>query len=235
MMLVSDRPYVLLSCAMSIDGYIDDASGTRLLFSGDADLDRVDAVRAGSDAILVGAGTIRKDNPRLLVRSPDRRAAREARGLTPTPVKVTLSASGDLDPGAAFFAAGDTEKIVYSPTAILGALRRRLADTATIADGGDPLSLPRVLADLAARGIGRLVVEGGTGVHTAFLTVGLADELHLVVAPFFVGDPRAPRFTGPGSFPWSPDHPARLAESRQVGSVVLLRYALSARFGADLS
>ncbi|GAB3841922.1 hypothetical protein GCM10027610_051850 [Dactylosporangium cerinum] len=61
---------MLLSCAMSIDGYIHDATETRLLLSNDADFDRVDAVRAGCDAILVGAHTIRQDNPRLLVRSP---------------------------------------------------------------------------------------------------------------------------------------------------------------------
>ena len=62
------RPYVLLSCATSIDGYIDDASEQRLLLSNDEDLDRVDAVRASCDAILVGAGTVRRDDPRLLVR-----------------------------------------------------------------------------------------------------------------------------------------------------------------------
>ena len=56
---MAERPYVLLSCAMSIDGYLDDGSGERLLLSNEADLDRVDAVRAGSDAILVGAATIR--------------------------------------------------------------------------------------------------------------------------------------------------------------------------------
>ena len=72
---MSDRPYVLLSCAMSIDGYIDDASNTRLLMSNDADFDRVDEVRAGCDAILVGANTIRRDNPRLMVRAEVGRAS----------------------------------------------------------------------------------------------------------------------------------------------------------------
>jgi 5-amino-6-(5-phosphoribosylamino)uracil reductase len=73
---VNNRPYVLLSCAASIDGYIDDTSETRLLLSNDTDFDRVDDVRASCDAILVGATTIRKDNPRLLVRSQARRDAR---------------------------------------------------------------------------------------------------------------------------------------------------------------
>jgi 5-amino-6-(5-phosphoribosylamino)uracil reductase len=67
--------------------------------------------------------------------------------------------------------------------------------------------------------------------HTQFLTADLVDELHLVVAPFFVGDSRARRFVGDGGFPWNPDRRASLAEVRQIGDVVLLRYALSARFG----
>jgi 5-amino-6-(5-phosphoribosylamino)uracil reductase len=67
-------------------------------------------------------------------------------------------------------------------------------------------------------------------VHTQFLTNGLADELHLVIAPFFVGDSRAPRFVHDGAFPWNRDHRARLAEVTPIGDVVLLRYALSERF-----
>jgi 5-amino-6-(5-phosphoribosylamino)uracil reductase len=69
-------------------------------------------------------------------------------------------------------------------------------------------------------------------VHTGFLTAGLADELHLVVAPFFVGNSQARRFVGDGCYPWNPGRRAPLAEVRQIGDVVLLRYALSARFGA---
>ena len=89
MALPSERPYVLLSCAMSIDGYIDDTRDSRLLLSNDADLDRVDGVRAGSDAILVGANTIRRDDPRLLVRSAARRAERARQGRPESPAKVT--------------------------------------------------------------------------------------------------------------------------------------------------
>src|SRR6185437_5041401 len=96
------RPYVLLSCAMSVDGFIDDTTGERLLLSNEADFDRVDAERSKCDAILIGAETLRRDNPRLLVNSPDRRAAREARGLPPYPLKVTMTQSGNLDPDLKF-------------------------------------------------------------------------------------------------------------------------------------
>ncbi|MCW6011034.1 dihydrofolate reductase family protein [Micromonospora sp. CPCC 205371] len=226
-----ERPYVLLSCGMSIDGYLDTATGQRLLLSNDADFDRVDAVRASSDAIMVGAGTIRQDNPRLLVRSAARRDDRVARGLRPNPVKVTVTSRGDLDPSGRFFA-GDADKLVYCASAALDVARERLGTLATVIDGGDPVDLRRMLADLHARGVRRLMVEGGERMHTQFLTAGLADELHLVVAPFFVGDSRAPRFVGDGAYPWDPDHRATLAEVRQIGDVVLLRYALSPRFEA---
>jgi 5-amino-6-(5-phosphoribosylamino)uracil reductase len=101
---------------------------------------------------------------------------------------------------------------------------------ATVVDGGQPVDLYRMTKDLYARGVDRLMVEGGGIVHTQFLTADLADELHLVVAPFFVGDSRARRFVGNGEFPWNPDRRATLAQVRQIGDVVFLRYALSPRF-----
>ena len=232
-----DRPYILLSCGMSIDGYLGSAAPRRLALSNEADFDRVDAVRASCDAILVGAATVRNDNPRLLIRSPDRRAEREARGLPSSPVKVTLTRRGDLAPTAAFFTTGDAEKLVYCPTEATEPPRARLRSVATVVDtghGGDA-DVGRVVEDLSARGVNRLMVEGGGTVLTQFLTADLVDELHLVVAPLFVGDSRAPRLAGDGPFPWNADHRATLAGVRQIGDVVLLRYALSARFCAEQS
>ncbi len=230
---MADRPYTLLSCGMSIDGYLDSATGKRLVLSNDADLDRVDAVRADSDAILVGAATVRNDNPRLLVRAQARRDERVARGLRPTPIKVTVTGRAQLDACANFFATGNTEKLVYCASATVSEARDRLGKVATVVDGGQPVDMRRLSEDLHTRGVHRLMVEGGGTVHTQFLTDDLADELHLVVAPLFVGDSRARRFVGDGRFPWNPDRRATLAEVRRIGDVVLLRYALSARFRTD--
>jgi len=78
--------------------------------------------------------------------------------------------------------------------------------------------------------VDRLMVEGGGTIHTQFLTEDLADELHIVIAPMFVGDSRAKRFVGDGAFPWNPGRRAELVEVRSIGDVVLARYALSPRF-----
>jgi 5-amino-6-(5-phosphoribosylamino)uracil reductase len=228
-----DLPYTLLSCALSIDGYLGGASSRRLELSNDADFDRVDAVRASCDAILVGAATVRNDNPRLLVRSKTRRDARAAYGLPPSPIKVTVTERVELDPRADFFIAGEAEKLVYCVSPRVTDARSRLGSVATVVDGGRRVRMRRLSEDLCARGVHRLMVEGGGTVHTQFLTDNLVDELQLVVAPFFVGDSRAPRFVTDGRFPWNPDRRARLAEVRQIGDVVLLRYALSRRFETD--
>jgi 5-amino-6-(5-phosphoribosylamino)uracil reductase len=220
---VATRPYVLLSCAVSIDGYLDDATERRLVLSNDEDLDRVDAVRAGCDAILVGANTIRRDDPRLLVRSPERQAARRARGLPGSPVKVTLTGEGDLDPESRFFTTGDAAKLVYAATPAVDKLRERLGGLATVLDAREPPDLIRILEDLTGRGVERLMVEGGAGVLRQLLREGLADELHLAVAPLLIGDPGAPRFPGDAT---GAGGTAALAEVRRMGDVVLLRYEL---------
>jgi 5-amino-6-(5-phosphoribosylamino)uracil reductase len=227
---VPERPYTLLSGSMSMDGYLDSGSRGRLQLSNAADFDRVDAVRATCDAILVGAATIRNDNPRLLVRSAERRADRVTRGRPPSPTKVTVTTTASLDPGAAFFDAGDAEKLVYCQSGAVDGARGRLGGAATVVDAGEPVTLRRVAEDLHRRGVRSLMVEGGGAVLTQLLTDDLADELQLVVAPFFVGSSRARRFVGDGGFPWSASRRASLAEVRQIGDVALLRYALSERF-----
>jgi 5-amino-6-(5-phosphoribosylamino)uracil reductase len=228
---MADRPYTLLSCSMSIDGYIDGATESRLLLSNDLDFDRVDQVRAGVDAILVGATTVRNDNPRLLVRDPERRRERVGRGLPPSPAKVTLTRRGRLDPSYRFFADDGSRKLVYAGSRVADGVRGRLGAVSEVVDAGEPVRIAGLAEDLHGRGVRRLMVEGGAAVHTQFLAEDLVDELQLVVAPFFVGDPRARRFVGEAHFPWHPGRRATLAETRQLGDVVLLRYALSDRFG----
>jgi 5-amino-6-(5-phosphoribosylamino)uracil reductase len=228
--VMADRVHVLLSSAMSIDGAIDDTSSTRLMLSDAADFDRVDAVRATCDALLVGARTIRSDNPRLVIRSEARRQQRRAQGLPADPAKVTLTREARLDPDAAFFQEGNAEKLVYCPQVSAERVRSIVGGVATVVPvgaTGDTLDLRHLLADLATRGVRRLMVEGGSATNTAFLTAGLVDELYLMIAPFFVAQPGAPRFVKDGTFPHDASHRMTLIEARPIGDLVLVHYRLT--------
>lgn len=223
---MTTRPYVLLSAATSVDGYLDDTSPERLLLSNPDDLDRVDEERSWADAILVGAGTLRADNPRLLVKSEERRARRIADGLPEFPMKVTVTASGDIDPSSAFWQHGGGRKVVFAVGARAAEKTAQaldgLAEVYPVAEGRTWETILEILYGL---GIRRLMVEGGGQVHTQLLQQGLADELHLVIAPLLVGQPDAPRMFGAGDYPGGPLRRMRLLETRQIDNVVLLRYA----------
>jgi len=234
----TQRPHVLLSVAMSMDGFIDDAGPDRLLLSNRADFDRVDAVRAGADAVLLGAGALRSDNPRVVVRSDDRRAARVARGRSEHPTKVTITASGQLDPGLQWFHTGG-HRVVYTTEVgakTLAAAARvnglALEDLAEVVTVGLEIDLRSVLADLADRGVATLMVEGGEQLNTSLLAAGLVDEVHLAIAPLLVG--AGPRFVGQGQYPWPPTTRWALLEHRPIEDMVLLRYSLAEPSDVDL-
>jgi len=211
---------------MSVDGCLDAPGPQRLVLSGQADLDRVDAERSEADAIMVGAGTIRRDNPRLVIRAAGRRAGRVGRGLPENPARVTLTASGDLDPAARFFTTAGGGCVVYCAAAQAPKLQHQLNDLAQVIAVPPPMGLGAILAGLARRGVHRLLVEGGARLGREFLANGLVDELALTVAPFFVGAAAAPRFAGPAVYPHDPGRPMHLAEVRQLDDAVLLRYLL---------
>lgn len=221
------RPYVLLSAAVSIDGYLDTRPGEdRLILSNPEDFERVDSVRASVDAILVGAGTLRADNPRLLVNSEQRRADRVAAGQPEYPLKVTITGTGGLDPEWKFWHHGG-EKLVLAVGQEAGnKARANLGNLATIQVVPTDHTW-HVILDILGQvyGIRQLMVEGGGTIHTQLLEHALADELQLVIAPLLVGQSDGVRMLGPAHYLGGPSARLRLLETRQIGDVVLLRYA----------
>jgi 5-amino-6-(5-phosphoribosylamino)uracil reductase len=218
------RPYVILSAAMSVDGYLDDTSPDRLRLSNADDFDRVDQVRAESDAILIGANTMRLDNPRLLVNSEERRSKRVADGKPAYPLKVTVTASGDLSADLKFWHFGG-EKLVITVDSAVEKVRATLGGLADVVSVGPVLEWGLVLDELGRRGVERLMVEGGGTIHTQLMAQNLADEVHLAIAPLLVGQPEAARFLGPADFPGGSTARMRVLEVRPIGDVVLIRYA----------
>ncbi len=226
------KPYIILKAAQSLDGRLDDISPQRLLLSSPEDRERVDRLRAEHDAIMIGANTMRLDNPRLIINDEKLRKQRVEAGKPEHLLKVTLSGSGNLDPELKWFHHGG-EKLVYTTEAVAPDLQRRLGDLAETVGVGSEVSLTAVVEDLGKRGVSSLLVEGGETIHTQFLVEELADEIQLVIAPLLVGD--GPRFVSSASFPWSTVHRHELLEVRQVGDVALVRVGLDYTTGHELN
>lgn len=217
---MAPRPWVIVSVASSIDGCIDDRSPQRLILSSPQDLSAVDALRASCDAIMVGAGTIRSDDPALQVRSTWRQWQRLASGRSPSPLKVTLTRSGDLGAARRFFGRG--ESLIYT--------QKRLHFTypkSTMVEMKDS-TMEAVMADLARRGIARLMVEGGTSIISQVVP-GLTDELRIAIAPLLVGDAQAPRLLADLVLLAPQLQPPRmkLERTRRYGDTMVMHY----RFG----
>ncbi|MCM1151932.1 MAG: dihydrofolate reductase family protein [Alistipes sp.] len=169
---------VTLSVAVTADGYMDDRSPERLLVSTPEDLAEVYRLRAEHDAILVGAETLRRDDPALLLRDPAARLQRIEKGLRPDLTKVTLTQSGALDPKLRFFTEGDADIYVFATRDIPA-----LKDIATVIPSNAGVSAAGIVTELEKRGIRRLFVEGGAQVLRMFLQERMADRLRLAVNP----------------------------------------------------
>lgn len=179
-----------LSFATTADGFLDDTSSQRLMISTSEDWAAVGRLRACCDAILVGAETLRRDNPALLLRDEAVRLRRQAEGLRLDLTKVTLTASGQLDFSLRFFTEGDADRYVFSPQDI-----PELHDVATVVSADSPLSARWIVTELEKRGIEHLLVEGGARVLQMFLDEGMADTVRMAVNPdLTVGDAGYARF-----------------------------------------
>lgn len=170
---------IILSAAVTADGYLDDNTPQRLMISTAADWEAVQQLRASCDAILVGAETLRRDNPALRLRDDTMRRQRMAEGRQADLTKVVLTRSGRLDPAMRFFTEGEAERIVFAP--------KELPDlqpyATVISSNGEEITAAYVITELEKRGIGRLLVEGGAGILRMFLREGRADEVRLAVNP----------------------------------------------------
>ena len=164
-------PAMTLSCAVSLDGFLDDVSQARLILSSPEDMAEVRRLRARADMIVIGAQTLRNDNPSLATRSDECFALRAQNGRAPHPVKVVVTRSGAAPPESAFFHTGDGEKIVLTDNVAPAALEARLHGLATVVSFQDDWMA--ALQELARqRGLRDVLIEGGARIVHGALRSG---------------------------------------------------------------
>ena len=217
----------IISAAVSLDGYLDDTAPQRLMLSSPEDYAAVGRLRAQVDAILIGAETLRRDNPSLATRDPVCFELRQKRGLAPHPLKIVVTRSGRLPQSARFFHEGDGEKLVICGADADPELEERLGVLAEVWRGPHrEVSVDEIVDLIGARGVKTLLVEGGAHMIGGFLAAGMADYLRLAIAPVMLGARGRARLWDHLPADLFAGERAELSKSEQFGDTLALTYRL---------
>ena len=193
-----ERPFVFINVAATADGKIDTFERRGATISSARDWERVDRLRADSDAIMIGGHTLHGDDPKLTVTSEALRSERRRRGLPENPMKVAVASRLELRPECNFLNAGPARIMLFTtaqtPVADVAQLKAAGAEVRLLGDA--KVDLPAALRVLSEQGVQRLMVEGGATLNIEMLRLNLVDELTIFLAPLVFGGETAPTLAG---------------------------------------
>jgi 2,5-diamino-6-(ribosylamino)-4(3H)-pyrimidinone 5'-phosphate reductase len=220
--------HVVVNAATSVDGKLSTREREQVAISGPADFERVDRLRAESDAVMVGVGTVLADDPSLTVPAAQRERRAE-RGAAPNPARVvadsrarTPTEADVLDDEAA------TYVLVAETAAAADVAGLERAGATVLETAGERVDLAAAFEALAAEGVESLMVEGGGELIASLFAVGLVDELSVYVGSTVIGGRDAPTLAdGEGFTERFVD--LDLENVRRLDDGVLLEYAVSGR------
>ncbi|MFA4878067.1 MAG: 2,5-diamino-6-(ribosylamino)-4(3H)-pyrimidinone 5'-phosphate reductase [Methanoregula sp.] len=194
------RPYVVINAAMSADGKISTRERRQVKISGTQDFTRVDRLKAGCDAVMVGIGTVLADDPSLTVKSEDCRRIRKERGANEHPVRIVVDSRARTPPTASILIKGEGDRVIAVSELADGKRVAELRKHATIIVAGEKeVDLRILLGKLGELGIQRLMVEGGGTLIAGLISAGLVDEIYSYIGNIIIGGKDAPTLAdGPG-------------------------------------
>jgi len=220
------RPYVVINIAMSADGKISTRERRQVRISGAQDFTRVDRLKAGCDAVMVGIGTVLADDPSLTVKSEECRNYRRKQGWDDHPVRIVVDSTGRIPPDASILHKGEGKRVVAVSKRADATKISLLEKKATvIVAGEDEVDLCALMNELGAMGIHRVMVEGGGTLIAGLIEAGLVNEIYTFIGNIIIGGKDAPTFTDGEGFILESAFPRlTLLEARRIERGILLHW-----------
>ena len=225
------RPIVIVNVAMSADGKISTRERRQVRISGVKDFARVDRLKAGCDAIMVGIGTVLADDPSLTVKSEACRGYRRNQGWDENPVRVVVDSSGRTPPDSSVLNKGNGKRVIAVSKKASHDSLFVLGEKATVIVAGEnEVDLPVLMDTLGSMGIRRIMVEGGGTLIAGLITAGLVNEIFTFIGNIIIGGKDAPTFTdGEGFIRESAFPRLILMEAERIEEGILLHWVVSDR------
>jgi 2,5-diamino-6-(ribosylamino)-4(3H)-pyrimidinone 5'-phosphate reductase len=218
------KPFIFINSAMSADGKISSFLRRQVRISGNEDLARVDGLRASSDAIMVGVGTVLADDPGLRVKSNHLRKDRLEKGARENPLRIVADSQARTSLEARILGDGC---IIAVSKAAPAERRIQLAEKCEIILSGDQrVNLTELMAVLYRRGVMRLMVEGGAALNWGMIEAGLVDEIYTYLGNMLIGGDHAPSLMEGAGFSESFPKLELISLDRLDGGI-LLRWSIA--------
>jgi len=220
------RPYVVVNIAMSADGKISTRERRQVRISGAQDFTRVDRLKAGCDAVMVGIGTVLADDPSLTIKSEECRKYRRKQGWDDHPVRIVVDSAGSIPPDASILHKGEGKRVVAVSRRADAMKISLLEKKATVIIAGeDEVDLCTLMNELGAMGIHRVMVEGGGTLIAGLIEAGLVNEIYTFIGNIIIGGKDSPTFTDGEGFILESVFPRlTLLEARRIEQGILLHW-----------
>ncbi|MDI3486530.1 MAG: 2,5-diamino-6-(ribosylamino)-4(3H)-pyrimidinone 5-phosphate reductase [Methanolobus sp.] len=227
-----ERPFTFINSAMSADGKISTKERKQVRISGQIDFNRMDQLRAGSDAVMVGIGTVLADDPSLTVKSSELKMERIASGKEENPARIIIDSKARTPIDADIFKKGEGKRIIIvsesAPSDKVALLKEKAI---IVVAGKKSVDLKQAMSELKAQGIDRLMIEGGATLNWGMISNGLVDEIYTFVGNLIIGGKTAPTFTDGEGFTEKDIQKLELIDAEKMEEGILLKWKVPANPG----
>jgi 2,5-diamino-6-(ribosylamino)-4(3H)-pyrimidinone 5'-phosphate reductase len=227
-----ERPFTFINSAMSADGKISTKERKQVRISGQIDFNRMDQLRAGSDAVMVGIGTVLADDPSLTVKSSELKMERIASGKKENPARIIVDSKARTPIDADIFKKGEGKRIIIvsksAPSDKVALLKEKAI---IVVAGKKSVDLKQAMSELKSQGIDRLMIEGGATLNWGMISNGLVDEIYTFVGNLIIGGKTAPTFTDGEGFTEKDIQKLELIDAEKMEEGILLKWKVPANPG----